>query len=248
MNYVLRRVLDLIYPRRAVCAACGSRLGNDRDDVCDACLAALADSWVGARQVDFQKTKLSGAAYAHYYHGAAGGMARNLKYRSVRVIADQMAKDIARAAHQLDIRNLRAVTAVPMHPKRLRLRGFNHAELLARGVAREMNAPYHDLLIRTRNAQQQARLDHDKRLLNLKDAFAVPDDARSFVEGGTFLLVDDVWTTGATAINCAIALRNGGASHVYFAAYATGEKEHKKRKCENGKYNQRQKSNGTAAS
>lgn len=225
---MLQWLLDLIYPRRAVCASCGSRLGNDRDDVCEECRSALAHSWVGARQVNLRRTKLSGAAFAHQYHGAAGGMVRSLKYRSMRVIADRMSLDIARAARQLDIRNLRAVTAVPMHPKRLRARGSNHAALLAQGVARELNAPYRELLVRTRNAQQQARLDRRSRLTNLKDAFAVPEAARAYVQGGTFLLVDDVWTTGATAINCAIALRRGGAAHVYFAAYATGERKHHK--------------------
>lgn len=228
MMRALQRLIDLLYPRRAVCAACGSRLGNDRDDVCEDCLRALAGSWVGARQVSLRRTKLSGAAFAHQYHGAAGGMVRSLKYRSLRVIADRMSLDIARAAKQLDIQNLRAVTAVPMHPKRLRLRGFNHAELLARGAARELNAPYREMLMRTRNAQQQARLDRRSRLTNLKDAFIVPEDARAFVQGATILLVDDVWTTGATAVNCAIALRRAGAAHVYFAAYATGERKHHK--------------------
>ena len=228
MKQMLQWLLALLYPRRAVCAACGSRVGNDRDDVCEECLAALAGSWVGARQVNLRRTRLSGAAFAHQYHGAAGGMVRSLKYRSQRVIADRMSRDIARAARQLDIQNLRAVTSVPMHPKRLRVRGLNHAELLAQGVSRELNAPYRELLVRTRNAQQQARLDRRSRLTNLKDAFAVPEAARAYVQGGTFLLVDDVWTTGATAINCAIALRRGGAAHVYFAAYATGERKHRK--------------------
>ncbi len=225
---LLRGIIDLFFPRHAVCAACGSKLGNDQDDVCDQCLRSLAAGWVGVRDVDPKRTQLSGAAYAYRYHGAAGGMVRSLKYGSVRVIADRMAGDIARAADQLDINDLRAVTAVPMHAKRLRLRGFNHAVLLAQGVARELNVPYRDLLIRTRNAPQQARLDHKQRLTNLRGAFAVPDDLRAFVEGGTFLLVDDVWTTGATAVNCAEALRQGGAAHVYFASYATGEGDKKK--------------------
>ena len=81
MMRVFQRLIDLIYPRRAVCAACGSRLGNDRDDVCEDCLQALAGSWVGARQVNLRRTKLSGAASAHPYHGAAGGMVRSLHYR-----------------------------------------------------------------------------------------------------------------------------------------------------------------------
>ena len=225
MMRALQRLIDLLYPRRAVCAACGSRLGNDRDDVCEDCLRALAGSWVGARQVSLRRTKLSGAAFAHQYHGAAGGMVRSLKYRSLRVIADRMSLDIARAAKQLDIQNLRAVTAVPMHPKRLRLRGFNHAELLARGAARELNAPYRELLMRTRNAPQQARLSHEERRHNLKDGFAVRPECADMVRGAEVLLVDDVFTTGATAAACTQALKRAGADKVYFAAYAYGERK-----------------------
>lgn len=80
-----------------------------------------------------------------------------------------------------------------------------------------------NLLERTRNAPQQARLSREERLENLKGAFCVPEDVRPLAAGRNILLIDDVFTTGATAKSCAEALLDAGAAKVYFAAYAYGE-------------------------
>ena len=218
---VLGALIDLLYPRRAVCMGCGDAAGLDRDDLCEDCRAKLAGNWIGPR-VPNRKLRLDGAAYAHAYRGPAGGMVRNLKYGSAWVLAEAMGADVARAAELLRIEGLTIVTAVPMHPKRLRIRGRNHAEVLARSAAVGLGAEYRELLCRTRNAPQQARLSARERRKNLKGAFAVPPECRELVNGATILLIDDVCTTGSTARNCAEALRSAGARRVYFAAYALG--------------------------
>ena len=79
--------------------------------------------------------------------------------------------------------------------------------------------------MRTRNAPQQARLSHEERRHNLKDGFAVRPECAAVVRGAEVLLVDDVFTTGATATACAQALKRAGADKVYFAAYAYGERK-----------------------
>ena len=216
-------LLDLIYPRRAVCMGCGSCLGCDRDDLCEDCRAQLARNWVGVRTMD-KKRMLDGAAFAHSYAGPAGGMVRRLKYHGVWVLAEEMGADVARAAAMLRLKDVRYVTAVPMHPRRLRLRGRNHAELIAREVAARMNVPYAELLMRTRNAPQQARLGGRARRNNLKGGFALRPEWRDAVAGAEVLLIDDVFTTGATAAGCADPLRAAGARRVWFAAYAVGER------------------------
>ena len=200
---------------------CGDAVGLDRDDLCENCRAKLAKGWIGPR-VPNRKFKLDGAAYAYTYRGPAGGMVRNLKYGSAWVLAEAMGADVARAVEQLRIEELTFVTAVPMHPKRLRMRGRNHAEVLARSAAARLGAEYRELLCRTRNAPQQARLSTRERRINLKDAFAVPPECRELVNGASILLIDDVCTTGSTAKSCARALRSAGARRVYFAAYAVG--------------------------
>ena len=113
-----------------------------------------------------------------------------------------------------------ASACVPMHKKRRKQRGRNHAELLARDVAARLELPYLDALERTRDTRQQARLDDKARRQNLRDAFAV----RESVAGRRVILVDDVCTTGSTAMACARALRNGGAERVFLLCYARAVK------------------------
>lgn len=224
MKRLLALALDLIYPRRAVCMGCGSLLGCDRDDLCEDCHEVLARNWVGVRGVE-KSLHIDGAAFAYLYRGPAGGLVRNLKYRGVRLLAAAMGRDLARAVEGLHLGENVLVVAVPMHPRRLKKRGFNHARLLAEETARRLGLSCAEALYRTRNARQQARLSSQERRENLRGAFAVhPEDAH-LVSGRDVLLVDDVLTTGATAAACAQALRNAGARRVYFAAYAYGERK-----------------------
>ena len=218
---IRRLLIDLILPRRAVCMGCGSMLGCDRDDLCEDCRAKLAQNWIGPRPPR-RGCRLDGTAFAHAYAGPAGGMVRNLKFNSAWILAGAMGADVARAAQLLRIEKLDFVTAVPMHPKRLRERGRNHAEVLARAAAARMGAEYRDLLYRTRNTPQQARLSGRQRRQNVKDAFDALPECREAIAGATVLLIDDVYTTGSTTKNCAMALRRAGARRVYCAAYALG--------------------------
>jgi ComF family protein len=99
---------------------------------------------------------------------------------------------------------------VPLHPKRIKNRGFNQSLLLAQAfpgaaVAREA-------LIRTRHTPPQVGLNPKERQDNVKGAFAVTDPAR--VKGQSVLLIDDLYTTGSTVKECARVLRKAGASRV----------------------------------
>ena len=217
-------LLDMIYPRRATCMGCGDMLGCDRDDLCEDCRNALAKNWIGPRMPD-PKLRLDGAAYAHYYAGTAGSLVRRLKYSGVHVLAEEMGKDIARAAALLRLGQNAVVVPVPMHPRRKRKRGGNHSELLARVVAAELNLDCREWIVRTRNTPQQARLENEERRQNLNGAFLAQD----LPPHAEILLIDDVFTTGTTAMQCAKALRAAGAERVYFAAYALGNTKQEKK-------------------
>lgn len=221
---LIESLLNLIFPRKAVCMGCGSMLGCDREELCEDCREKLAKNWVGLHPVE-KKLNLDGAAFAYVYRGPAGSLVRNLKYRGVRLLAGEMGRDLSRAVQALQIEDEILAAAVPMHPKRQLKRGFNHAELLAREVAQRQNLICYDLLYRTRNAQQQARLSGEERRENLRGAFAVRPEYADLVQGSDVLLIDDVLTTGATAAACARALKDAGAQRVYFAAYAYGERK-----------------------
>lgn len=208
-------LLELVYPLRARCMGCGAASGLERDWLCEDCRQALADRWIGAIQPP-EGGLIDGAACAFRYGGPAGGVVRSLKYRGARKLAEPMGRHMAQAFDALRPTFIDLVVPVPMHPKRLKQRGCNQAELLGRQVALNLELPYMDALERTRNTRQQARLSGEERLNNLEDAFALRGD----VAGRRVLLVDDVWTTGATANACARTLLEGGATAVYLLCYA----------------------------
>jgi ComF family protein len=116
---------------------------------------------------------------------------------------------------------------IPLHPARLRERGYNQALELARPLARALGsdlAP--DLLQRTRATPAQANLDAAARRRNLRGAFAVNENAAAGLdrERASVALVDDVMTTGATLRECARALRRAGFTRVSVWAFARAPK------------------------
>jgi len=136
---------------------------------------------------------------------------QRLKYQGWRGLAEPLASLMA---ERLMVEGLAApwAVAVPMHPRRLRQRGFNQAELLTRELRRrlQLESPPGEL-VRTRHTPPQVGHDRRWRLENVRDAFAWRGAG---LGGRSMLLVDDVATTGATLEACAYALRSGGSGPV----------------------------------
>lgn len=109
------------------------------------------------------------------------------------------------------------IVPMPLHPSRLKLRGFNQAAEIARHVAKHVGLPWRsDALIRLQDTAPQAGLRREARWSNLRGAFACPES----LTGSRILLIDDVLTTGASLSACAEVLRHAGASHVDVAVLA----------------------------
>jgi len=105
------------------------------------------------------------------------------------------------------------VLPVPLHPKRLRQRGFNQSLLLARRISRRRSIPLDfTALLRIHHTQPQTRLSGPERQKNIRGAFVVERPER--VTGKKILLIDDVFTTGATVQECSKVLLQAGASQV----------------------------------
>jgi ComF family protein len=111
---------------------------------------------------------------------------------------------------------------VPLHKGKRRQRGFNQAELIAKSALKLLPADRFelatDILIRTRPTESQIGLTSHQRRENLRGAFAVPHPAE--VKNREVLLIDDVYTTGTTATECARILRRAGTSRVWVATAA----------------------------
>ena len=205
----------LLFPRAATCMGCGDQSGCEQDWVCDECVEALSALWRGDVCASCSPP-LSGLVCAYAYHGPVPGLVQALKYRFVSQLALWMAQDMARASGTLHLAAIPLVVPAPMHPRRERKRGYNQAEALSRETARLLGYPHARALTKLRNTRQQARLDHAARARNLTGSITADADVRERV----ILLVDDVYTTGATMRVCAQALMDAGAKMVYGLAYA----------------------------
>src|SRR5215211_4172326 len=110
----------------------------------------------------------------------------------------------------LDDGRFDAVVPVPLHRSRLRKRGFNQAGLLARGVAERINATVSDTLEVVRSTRDQVELSTAQRRANVVGAYRASGPLR-----GKVILIDDVFTTGATMSACATTLVRAGAQEVH---------------------------------
>jgi predicted amidophosphoribosyltransferase len=141
------------------------------------------------------------------YEGPARSLILSLKMRGLRAAAGPLIQAMVEASR---LRGLSGsyVTWVPGHRADFRTRGFDHAEVLARGLARDLGLRPLRLLERRHPAKDQTALSAHDRALNVTGAFTATSSTP------TVVLVDDLITTGATASACAQALRASGADRV----------------------------------
>jgi ComF family protein len=114
-----------------------------------------------------------------------------------------------------ELHSAQAFVPVPLHSQRERLRGFNQASVLARALAKHTGHPVLDeLLTKSAVTRPQMLLSKAERRLNLAQSFEVSPIAQGRLKGKSFLLIDDVCTTGSTLTACARVLRRAGARDV----------------------------------
>jgi ComF family protein len=199
-----------------VCSVCGERLTSPY-------MVSGGEARCGACQ-RLEPLFVKAVAYGSY-EGGLRELIHLLKYEQVRpaagVLGRMLSEAIAGLAPKLD---QAMVVPVPLHAAKLRQRGFNQSELIARAALKSpalsaMSWPLHaSILERTRATESQTGLTRHQRQENIRGAFHVLDSPT--VTGRTILLVDDVFTTGTTVSECARVLRKAGANQVWVATVA----------------------------
>ena len=196
----------LLWPER--CLLCG-RVVAAGEDCCRACLKGLL--------LRDTQTRMGFPVTAAWPYRAAWQAVRRFKYGGDLDTGRKLARRMAWVWRRQGRFVPDGVLYVPMAEDRLRERGFNQAELLARWAAAELELPVWDLLCRGGEVTQH-HLSASARRQSARVTFAVVPGGEERLAGKKVLLVDDVVTTGSTAASCAILLRDAGARVEILAA------------------------------
>ena len=208
-----RLLLPLLFPQEAACHLCERATEGEGRILCSACEAALRALRIPAQDALSLHEPLSACISAYFHDGEARRLCHLLKFRwdaaAARPLAEGMAEALALSGF---MGTVDGTAPVPVHPSRLRERGYNQAALLARAVCGHTGLVlWEEALARTRHGASQITRSREERLTALAGAF-VADGVQ--VAGKRVLLIDDVLTTGATAAACAQALLDAGATRV----------------------------------
>lgn len=214
------RALDLLFPPtcvgcrrpgRWVCETCWMEVPWRMGWFCPVCGEHVAASGCGHCPQAGDRADVIGTVAD--FDGVAREAIHTLKYHERHAIASLLGGLMAQVARDIPVD---VITHVPLHRARRRERGYDQSALLARHVARALGQRPQMTLTRIRRTEQQALLARDARRENVRGAFR----ANTTWQGETFLLIDDVTTTGTTLGAAVEALRAAGAGPVIGLVFA----------------------------
>jgi ComF family protein len=203
---ILNSLLDLVFPKLCVC--CGGVLMEGEENICLTCLYTLprlvekdyTDNKV--MEIFLGRVRLEKAmSWCHFdKETKVQNILHHIKYKGKSKFANQIGEIMAREMLDFFV-DIDAIVPVPLHPKKERMRGYNQSVEIANGVQKVVGLPiFSQLLERTRFNETQTHKNKEERWKNTEGLFTLaPNDG---FEGKHILLIDDVLTTGSTAIAC----------------------------------------------
>jgi len=217
MSRLLTGLLAVLFPQRNICHVCGAPLVAGEGMLCGHCQRELnGDAYTLGRAETVIDADIDCAASAFRYDGPAARLVKALKFGADQSAAVPLAEGMAQAYANLPtLRAAELCVAVPVHYKRLRRRGYNQSAVLADALCELTGVPVvQDALVRVHHKRSQVGHGRVARMGNVAGAFAVSTVGRKVLRGKRVLLIDDVLTTGSTAIECARVLHKAGVESV----------------------------------
>ena len=213
---------------RVVCAVCRARWRAVRPPWCERC-GQPEPHFGPCRLCARWPDTLGRVRSAVWLDAMARPAVHALKYGALPRIADDLAAGMHALRPAADGTSAPVLVPIPLAPKRLRERGYNQSAVLAAALARRWHMSVaRGLLIRVRETATQTALTPETRLANVAGAFAVAnvqcsmlnDHSTLDIEHSTMIIVDDVFTTGATLAEAASALERAGATRICGVTFA----------------------------
>lgn len=204
-----RCLRTISYVEEPSCYKCGKELDSEEREYCSDCEKA-ARTYVKGFPVFNYVSPLSDAIMAFKYQDR-----QDKRYFFAEAIYDRYSEEF------LDL-GIEALVPVPISRKKYLTRGYNQAEILAEALSEKMTIPVrNDIIIRNHNTLPQKSLSPEEREKNLRVAFSPGKLKGKLPE--TVLLVDDIYTTGATIEGCTGVCRKLGIKKVYYTSIAIGK-------------------------
>lgn len=211
---ILKDIRDFFFPR--TCACCGKLLSSQEEGVCISCMASLPATGILNTPENEMERRFWGIypierATSLYYYARGGAVAsilHGMKYHGRKRLCRQMGRIMgAELMGTGFFDGIDFIIPVPLHKNRMRERGYNQSELLARGISEITSIPVlTDVMRRIHNNATQTHKSAFERWENTEGLFGVMEKA-TLLSGKHILLIDDVLTTGATISACLDAMK-----------------------------------------
>lgn len=233
---MLQALINLLYPRR--CPVCENALAPKDKLIHNDCRGELVfiehpTCLRCGKPVERKEQEYCFDCYGKAFHYIRGfpcikydkQMSKSIaafKYKGKKEYADFYVDEILLKYKEIFCSlKFDALIPIPVHTSKLKERGFNQAEILARKIGQAIGVTVDDkLLLRTRRTLPQKELNDKERLYNLAQAFSLNEIKKHYHR---VLLVDDIYTTGATIEACASMLFKAGISEVYYTSVCIGQ-------------------------
>lgn len=230
-------LLDVIYPKHIKCIFCGEELNElAHNDTCIECQNKLPFIVHGCPKCggliednntgvcDTCKRNIHGyyfdeAKSVFIYMDEVVNLVHNYKLENRKFLSEPMAKYLTERFITWGI-NVDFITAVPLHENREKQRHFNQSREMAIRVSEAIKIPYIDCLKKVKDNTRQALLDIKDRKDNVTDAYQFIKSFKNVIKDKSILLIDDVFTTGATTNEISKILKKAGAKSVYILTFA----------------------------
>lgn len=242
VNFIkeFKRIVDyLLFPSNGQCPICRRILFFTNDFICLRCREKI--QWIVGDRCE-KCGKPIPYEYRHYcsdclksehifesgiamfiYEEYGKELIHNIKFFGNKDLGEWSGKILGEFLKDISwINEIENIIPVPLHENRLKDRGFNQAKAIAKGVSDILEIKIlENALSRIIDTPHQIGLHRKERIKNIKNAFKVIN--KEVIKGKNILIIDDVYTTGATIDACARKLIQAGAAKVYFATLATGK-------------------------
>lgn len=230
LNFLARGIAGIIFPN--VCMCCGKEVTEKEKQICSFCLSerfedANPENDLSSSNILLPEGVLIQHALWKYDKGGIlQDLMHQLKYERLTLIGKQLGEEVGSRAKRhpgiaaLLAREETVLVPVPLHYLKFMRRGFNQAYMIARGVQKILDTPICDIkaVVRKKNTRSQTGFSLARRTENIRNAFKVKK--KSVFENKLAIIVDDVFTTGATSFELSRVLLEAGSSGVLILTVA----------------------------